>query len=90
MKDFFEKHKNTLFRYWHRKRMWTPYDIEAKYKYQLEYGDTECNYGYIVEVADLGYDWLIGISDSLEANYIEYFKFNDIELAYNNNDQEAE
>ena len=90
MKEFFEKHKNTVFRYWQRKRMWTPYDMEVKSEYQLEYGDEECSYGYIVEVANLGYDWLIGISADLEADYIEYYKLNDIELAYCDSDQKEE
>ena len=96
MKEFFKRHKNTVFRYWQRKRMWTPYDQECKDPYdqeckdpyQLEFGDDECSYGYIVEVVDLGYDWLIGISPDSEANYIEYYKLNDIELAYAANDQE--
>ena len=90
MKEFFEKHKNTVFRYWERRRMWTPYDVEVKSPYQLEYGDEECNYGYIVAVVDLGYDWLIGISPDLEADYIEYHKLNDIEFAYSAGDQEEE
>ena len=65
-------------------------DVEVKSKDQLEYGDEECSYGYIVEVVNLGYDWLIGISSDLESNYIEYYKFNDIELAYCASDQEEE
>jgi hypothetical protein len=88
LKEFFEKHKNTVFRYWERKRMWTPYDMEAKDPYQLEYGDEECNYGYIVEVINLGFDWLLGLSESPEGSYVEYFKLNDIALAYSDSDQE--
>ena len=90
MKRFIKKYKNVLFRYWLRKRMWTPYDIERKDPCQGEYGDEECSYGYIVEVVDLGYDWLIGISPDLAADYIEYFKLNDIELAYSSSDQNLE
>ena len=88
MKEFFEKHKNKVFRYWQRKRIWTPYDLECKDPYQSEYVDDECSYGYIIEVVDLGYDWLIGIAESLEARYIEYHKLNDIELAYSVSDQD--
>lgn len=90
MKEFFEKNKNTVFRYWQRKRMWTPYDMECKDPCQLEYGDEECSYGYIVEVVDLGYDWLIGISADLEADYIEYYQLKDIVLACSDRDQEEE
>lgn len=70
--------------------MWTPYEQECKDPYQLEYGDEECSYGYIVEVVDLGYDWLIGISADLEADYIEYYQLKDIVLAYSESDQESE
>lgn len=90
MQEFFEKHKNTIFRYWQRKRMWTPYDMEAKDPYQLEYGEDECSYGYIVEVVELGYDWLIGISSDLGADYIEYYNLNDVVLAYSESDQETD
>ena len=89
MKEFFEKHKNDVFRYWERKRMWTPYDMECKDPYQLEYGDNECLYGYIVEVVDLGADWLIGFSENQEGSYIEYYKLNDIAIAYSDSDQEV-
>lgn len=88
MKKFIKKHKNTLFRYWERKRMWTPYDIECKDPDQVEYGDEECFYGYFVDLVDLGYDWLIGISDDLEADYISYYKLNDLEFAYCASDQQ--
>jgi hypothetical protein len=65
--------------------------IEKQYKLAgLEYGDEECNYGYIVEVVDLGYDWLVGISMDLEADYIEYYQLNDLVLAYSDSDQETE
>ena len=88
MKNFIKKHKNDVFRYWIRKRMWTPYDVEQKDPYQLEYGDEECSFGYIVETVDLGHDLLIGIAESPEATYIEYFKLNDVELALCKSDQD--
>ena len=90
MREFFEKHRYTVFRYWLRRHMWTPYEMELKDPYQVEYGDEECSFGYIVEVVDLGYDWLIGISESLDGSYIEYYKLSDIELAYSDSDQEEE
>ena len=88
MKKFFKKHKNDVFRYWLRKRMWTPYEMELKDPDQTDYEMLECAYGYIVEVVNLGYDWLIGISDSLDKNYISYYKLSDIELALSDNDQD--
>jgi hypothetical protein len=90
MREFIEKHKNTVFRYWQRRRMWTPYEMESKDPYQQEYGDEECCLGYIVEIVDLGFDWLLGFSESQEASYIEYFKLNDIMLAYSGTDQEID
>jgi hypothetical protein len=87
MREFIEKHKNTVFRYWERKRMWTPYDIECKDPDQLEYGDVECSFGYIVEAIDLGFDWILGFSETQDAGYIEYYKLNDIAFAYSDHDQ---
>lgn len=88
MKEFFEKHKNDLLRYWERKRMWTPYDMECKDPNLLEYVTEECSFGYLVEIYDLGNDWLVGFAESKEAKYVEYFKFNDIFIAYSDTDQE--
>ena len=88
MKDFIKRNKNTVFRYWERRTMWTPYEMELKDPDQLEYGDVECNHGYIVAAIDLGYDWLLGFSDDLSADYIEYHKLSNIELAYSDTDQE--
>jgi hypothetical protein len=90
MKNFIKKHKNKVFRYWERKRMWTPYDMEQKDPYQLEYGEEECSYGFIVEAVDLGCDWLLGISGDLEADYLEYYLLSDIHLALSETDQEKE
>ena len=90
MREFFENHRNDVFRYWIRRRMWTPYEMEQKDPYQAEYGDEECSFGYIVEAVDLGYDWLIGISESQDATYIEYFKLSGIELAFSDSDQNIE
>ena len=90
MKEFFETHKHHVLRYWERKRMWTPYDIECKDPDQLEYGDVECAHGYMVELYDIGNDWLIGFSEDREAGYVEYHKLSDIEFAYSDSDQEDE
>ena len=87
MIDFIKRNKNTVFRYWERRTMWTPYEMEIKDPDQAEYGDIECSHGYIVAAIDLGYDWLLGFSDSLSADYIEYRKLSNIELAYSDTDQ---
>ena len=88
MKDFVEKNKDTVFRYWLRKRMWTPYEMELKDKYQSDLEDEEAEYGYLVEAVDLGHDWLIGVSEDKNADYISYYRLSEIDLAISNNDQE--
>ena len=88
MKNFIEKNKNTVFRYWLRKRMWTPYEMELKDKYQTDLEDDEASYGYIVEAINLGYDWLIGISEEKEANYISYYKLSEVDFAISDMDQD--
>ena len=88
MQKFFEEHKNDVLRYWECKRMWTPYDMECKDPYQSEYVNDECSFGYMVEIYDLGNDWLIGFSSNKESKYVEYLKLSNIAIAYSAIDQE--
>lgn len=89
MKNFVEKKKNKKFRYWLKKRMWTPYEMDKKDPCQSDLEDEECSYGYIVDVADLGYDWLIGISeDSADLDYVQYYKLSELDLAISERDQD--
>lgn len=88
MKDFVEKNKDTVFRYWLRKRMWTPYEMELKDKYQSDLEDEEAEYGYLVEAVDLGHDWLIGISEDKKFDYISYYRLSELDLAISLTDQE--
>lgn len=88
MKDFVERNKNTVFRYWHRKRMWTPYEMELKDPCQSDLEFEECSYGYIIEAVNLGYDWLIGISEDKKADYVSYYKLSEIDLAVSVTDRE--
>lgn len=88
MKDFVERNKNTVFRYWHRKRMWTPYEMELKDPLQSDLELEECSFGYIVEAINLGHDWLIGISEDKKADYVSYYRLSEIDLAISDTDQE--
>ena len=88
MKDFVEKNKDTVFRYWLRKRMWTPYEMELKDKYQSDLEDEEAEYGYLAEAVDLGHDWLIGISKDKKFDYISYYRLSELDLAVSLTDQE--
>lgn len=88
MKEFIEQNRGKCFRYWIRKRMWTPYEMELKDKYQSDLEDEEAEYGYLVEAVDLGHDWLIGISEDKKFDYISYYKLSEIEFAYSESDQD--
>ena len=88
MKNFVKKNKNTVFRYWLRKRMWTPYEMELKDRYQSDLEEEEASYGYLVEAIDLGHDWLIGISEDKKFDYISYYRLSEVDLAISNTDQD--
>ena len=88
MKEFIEKHRGKVFRYWMIKRNYTPYEIYKKDPNQSDLIDDECNYGYFVDCVDLGYDHLIGISeDSMNSGYVIYHKLSLLEFALNEADQ---
>lgn len=90
IEEFLTKNKNTLFRYWIRKTIWTPYDIDKKDKDVSPYINEEAYYGYIIEAIDLhNGDYLIGIElDNNSGDYIEYYRLSEIELAIAQIDQE--
>lgn len=70
MKDFIEKHKNEVFRYVQYRKIWTPYEMEEKFKDESE---TEVYYSFarITDCFDLGSgDYLLEL-ESGEIN-IEY------------------
>lgn len=76
--DFVNNNKNKLFRYWLRKTMWTPYEMELKDPMQSDVVSEDCSYGYFVECIDLGYDWLVGISEDMpDDKYISYYKLSE-------------
>ena len=87
--EFINQNKNKLFRYWLRKTMWTPYEMELKDPNQSDLVNEECSYGYFVNCVDLGYDWLVGISeDNPNGKYVSYHKLSELDFAYSVSDQE--
>ena len=91
MKDFIERNKDTVFRYWTYKRNYTPYEIDLKDPMQSDLIEEECSYGRFIEAVNLGYDWLIGIVewDAVEPyKYIDYVQLSSIKFAYSSGDQE--
>lgn len=91
MNEFLKKYKNKWIRYWTKKRMWTPYDMEIKNPDQSDLNFEECSHGYIVEAYNLGYDWLVGIGEEPNSSrYISFYKLSELDMAYSEADQEEE
>lgn len=87
--EFINQNKNKIFRYWIHKVKWTPYEMELKDPNQSDLVDEECSYGYFVDCVDLGYDWLVGISeDNPNGKYVSYYKLSELDFAYSVSDQE--
>lgn len=88
-KEWVEAHKDTSFRYWVHKRIFTPYEVEEKFEDQCCTESDTCEYGYIVEYTVLpDNDILLGLSESKDAGYISYYKLSAIDLAYSDSDNE--
>lgn len=82
-------HKDTCFRYWVHKIMFTPYEEDLKDELQSCLECDECNYGYIIEYTILpDNDILIGFSESKEGDYISYYKLSVIDIAISNTDND--
>ena len=90
LRDYLKEHYDgKLFRYWLRKVNYTPYEWDKKFPDQSYLENDECSYGYIVDVIDLGYDYLLGITeDSKEKDYVSFHRLSEIDLAYSESDQE--
>ena len=90
MKQSIEKNKGVCFRYWLHKRNLTPYEMEIKDPNQSDLVDDVCEYGYFVDSVNLGYDWLVGVTESDYENpkQISYHKLSEISFAYSESDQE--
>lgn len=88
MDKFFEKYKGKYIRYWIHKTIWTPYEMNCKDPNQSALESEECNFGYITEIYNLGYDWLVGISEDPDINYTTFYKLSELDIAYTESDQE--
>ena len=86
-----EVHKDDSFRYWVHKIMFTPYEIEQKFEEQSCLEDDTCSFGYIVDHVVLpNNDIMIGLSESKNGDYINYYKLSNIDLALSKSDNEEE
>ena len=88
-KEWVESHKNDCFRYWIKKELFTPYEIDLKDEYQCLTENDECMYGYIVEFVLLpDNDVMIALSEDVNGAYRTYYKLSRLDLALCNKDNE--
>lgn len=80
-----ESFRNTCLRYWVLRIPgdWTPWEQHKKYADESRYVDDVCEFGFIVEAVNLGYDTLIGLGDGptkAESHRIEYYLLSRLEI----------
>lgn len=86
--------ENRVFRFWVFRRIFTPYEQEQKFSDESQYEDNSCKLGYIRELINLeNGDYLIGFElvineygEVEDTTSLEYYKFSEIRLAYDEND----
>ena len=93
LKAFIEKHKNHVLRYWIKKDMWTPYEMDLKDSCQSDLYNDECSYGYFTDCFNLGNgDWLIEITSTnwQTTDYCSkyYYRLSKLDIEYISTDQE--
>lgn len=83
-----------LFRFLVYRRMFTPYELDAKFVDETEYEDISYDFGRIEEAIDLGNgDWLLGIrnvypdEDLTESDTVSYYRLSEIRLAFREKDE---
>lgn len=76
MKDFVEKHKNEVFRYVQYRKIWTPYEMEEKFKDESE-TEVYYNFARIADCFDLG-----------SGDYLLELESGEINTEYDENDNE--
>lgn len=82
--------ENTIFRLWQLKRMFTPFEQDAKDEYQSIYEEEVCKKVHILDAIDLpDGDVLLAVHDIEQChNYIEYYKLSNVDLARSDLDKE--
>ena len=97
IEDFFRQHINHVFRIWHLKKAWTPYDEQQCDPDISPYENDVCEYVIITECIPLpNGDFLLGCAsaegktpdDAIKMGYVSYYKLSEIEFAYCANDQD--
>lgn len=84
--------KNTIFRMWEYKRMFTPYEQKQKFSDESLYVNDECDYVRILDVITLpDGDLLLATTYAYgEGSYISYHKLSEISLGKSDKDMEEE
>lgn len=85
--DFIHANQGKAFRYWIYRKMYTPREVDGKYKDESFYEDPYCKIAYITECVNLpDGDILIGFLDAEMAgdckcfNNIQYCKLSEIRM----------
>lgn len=76
--------ENTIFRLWHKKWIFTPYEVDAKFTDQSLYIDSICSFIIIDDIINLpDGDLLLAVHSSSddENTYTDYYKLSEISIA---------
>ena len=91
--DFVRHHRDTIFRYWIYRRMFTPDEQSNKYTDESMFEDSFCTTGYIQECIKLpDGDILLGLVSSEDVDlevtqHVQYCKLSEIRLERYDGDQ---
>ena len=90
METWFSDNSDRIYRFMVYKKLFTPYEQEQKFSDESQFEDTHYRFGFIEEAIELGHgEWLLGLREIIDGEVydINYFKLNDIQLSYFEQDQ---
>lgn len=83
--------RDTIFRLWQYKRMFTPYEQDEKFLDESQYVNDECDHIRILGVITLPNDLLLATTYAYgDGKYISYYKLSEISLGKSEKDMEEE
>ena len=92
MATMLSNYSNRIYRFLVYKKLFTPYEQEQKFTDESQFEDTHYRFGLIEEAIELGSgEWLLGLREVVDCEvcrYISYFKLEDIQLSYFEQDQD--
>lgn len=94
LETFLHDTDGRIFKYWVYKKVYTPYEQDAKFFDESIYESNECTYGIIREVIPIGDDLLVGFNNIYDEQSaddltptVNYYKLSDICLEYSPKDE---